>query len=179
MTTEIFGQRVQRKIRAVFDRPLKHRPNYHLGPVKFADPHVRPTAAACNSQQSAAELHRRAFSCLRRDGGSNRTIWRSKSLPSSTKRRLREIEADIVKRMLQFLRQSLVDHAHDGRRPDESTTSVIPDFVLDRHRNGVASYSHGGWQPESFAKKGKRTLPEVLNSQDFRIRCFSYFADGP
>ena len=30
MTADIFGQRVQRKIRAVFDRPLKHRPEQRI-----------------------------------------------------------------------------------------------------------------------------------------------------
>ena len=30
MTADIFSQRVQRKIRAVFDRPLKHRPEQRI-----------------------------------------------------------------------------------------------------------------------------------------------------
>src|SRR3981081_1217325 len=30
MTADIFGQGVQRKVRAVFDRPLKHRPEQRI-----------------------------------------------------------------------------------------------------------------------------------------------------
>ena len=56
---------------------------------------------------------------------------------------------------------------------------MIPGFILDGHRNSVASYSHGGWQPEDLAEQSERTLAEILDSQDSSVRRFPDVSDRP
>jgi hypothetical protein len=65
------------------------------------------------------------------------------------------------------------------RLRDCENSSVVSIFGHGCYWNGVPADSHGGWQPKSVAKKIERALSQMLNSQDFRIRRFAYFADGP